>query len=224
MRETTEIRLNEYGDETHESWLLIRANNVSQTPGKRLFDSEVPHQHFIVMTVTRCTRKRDLNRDWMHGTEVLMEVAMSQAQWGAFVSSFGQGSGVPATLECLHGTGTIPEAPPESRFDQSHAEVRESGAKALADLTQSYANVMAAFENGGKRALRDALTSMGHQLRNAPLNMEFAAKSLTEHVESVVTKARADIEGMVLSAMEQGTLAETVVPFQLDQGNGGGES
>jgi hypothetical protein len=91
----TAIRLNEHGEETHESWLLIRANHVTSTPGARLFDSEIAHQHYVVVTVTRCRRRRDLKRDWLFNDETLLEMSMSQAQWGAFVSSFGQGAGAP---------------------------------------------------------------------------------------------------------------------------------
>lgn len=53
----TEIRIDEHGDETHESWILVRANRVSASPGRRLFDSEIRHQHYIRVTVSRCSRK-----------------------------------------------------------------------------------------------------------------------------------------------------------------------
>lgn len=214
MRPITEIRITEHGDEAHESWLMIRANRVSGMA--RLFDSDVPHQHYVMVTIGRCTRKRDLNHDWLHPTETLLEMAMSLSQWGAFVSSFGT-SGVPATLEFLQGP--VSQAPADSRFAQSHEEVRTAGDKALENVQESYQRVMEAFEAGGKRALREALGSMGFALQNAPLNMEFAAKSLTEHVENVVTKARADIEGMVLAAVERGELTESITPFQLEQGD-----
>lgn len=214
-KHTTEIRLDEYGSETHESWVLVRANNVSSSPpGARLFDSEITHQHSIVVEVARCTRKRDLHRDYLHDTEVLMQLAMSQAQWGAFVSSFGNGNGVPATLEYLVGVGDVPGAPDESRLAESHAEVLNAGKDALSDVDAQFQKVMEAFETGGKAALRQELRSLGFALRNAPLNMEFAARSLTEHAENVVTKARRDIEGMALAAYEQGALAPAS-PLQL---------
>jgi hypothetical protein len=48
--------------------------------------------------------------------------------------------------------------------------------------------------------------------------MEFAAKSLTEHAENVVTKARADIEGIVLAAIDRGELSESTVLGLLGDG------
>lgn len=216
-QETTAIRINEHGDETHESWLLVGANRLQTSPGARLFDSEITHQHFVSVTVARCSRRRELNRDWLYSTERLVKFDLSQAQWGAFVSSFGQGNGgVPATLSFFGGP--VPQAPAESRFDQSHDEVRRAGETAITKLRERYADVMTAFEGGGKRPLREALRSMGIALDNTPANMEFAAKSLTEHVENVVTKARADIEGMAQAAARRSELTEGQDARQIEGG------
>lgn len=218
MREVTEVKITEHGDETHESWLLVRANHVSSTPGTRLFDSEIDHQHFIVVNISRCTRKRRLSGDWLHATEVLMEINMSQSQWGAFVSSFGQGGGVPATLDHLIGEGQIPRAPTESRLDESHKEVLAAGDKALGEIRESYEDLLAAFEMGeGKRQMLAAIRDLGIKINHGPANMEFAAKRLTEHTENVVTKARADIEGMVLDA--QRGLGDGSPPLAIEQTN-----
>lgn len=191
------------GGETHPSWLLVRANRVSSSPpGQILFDSDIPHQHFIRVTIVSATRRRGLNRDWLTSEKVLMEFDLSQAQWGAFVSSFGDGTGVPATLSWANPShipaGDVPSFPFESRLNASHKEVREAGTTALAGVQEAHAAVQEAFDNNlGKKVMRERLRALQIQLNNAPANMEFAAESLTEHVENVVTKARADIEGMI---------------------------
>lgn len=215
--EPTEIRIDEHGDETHESWLLIHANRMHGST--RLFGSEITHQQCITVTISRCSRKRDLNRDWLHSTKQLLEMWMSEAQWGAFVSSF-HGTGVPATLTYLTGEGMVPQqAAVDSRLDKSLAEVRNAADKSLEEIKASYGKVMEAFETGGKKVQREALRDLGIRLGNAPSNMTFAARSLQEHVENVVTKARADIEGMVLQAQQQGALTEPVRVFELESGD-----
>lgn len=198
--EPTEIRIDEHGDESHESWLLVRANLVSGWT--RLFDSEIKHQHYVSVIVTRCTRKRDLNRDWLHQTKTLIEFNMSQAQWGAFVSSFGNGGGVPATLDFLVGEGAVPQpVHVNSRLDLSHKEVYASHKEALAKVKVAQQRVQEAFDQKlGVKETRSRLNVLQRHIDQLPGNVEFAAKSLTEHVENVVTKARADIEGMVLNA------------------------
>lgn len=207
MSTVTEIRIDEQGHETHESWIQLVANKVSATPGVRLFDSELTHNRYIQVGVHRCARKRDLNRDWVHTTELICELAMSEAQWGAFVSSFGGGGGVPATLTWLDGP--VPGFPFESRLDESHREVKDAGEKALKEIQAAYDELAAAFDEGaGKKVMRERIHHLGSRLKGGPANMAFAAKSLTEHVETVVTKARADIEAMVLDAEARAQLAD----------------
>lgn len=205
-RPTTPITVADDGTETHESWIALSLSKMSATPGQRLFDSEIAHQHYITVTISECERHRTLNRDWKRPTRRLMEFAMSHAQWGAFVSSFGEGSGVPATL-FFDGSGHVPQAPAESRLGESAREVRDSGDKAIAEIRDGYRDLEAAFERGaGKREMRELLHTLKHRIGNAPANMEFAAKSLTEHVENVVTKARTDIEAMALAAADNAGL------------------
>lgn len=202
--EPTEIKITEHGDETHESWLLIRGNNVTSSPGAKLFDSEIRHQHYIEVTVTRCTRSRDLNRDWLYGQQTLIEFDMSQAQWGAFVSSFGHGTGVPATLSFFNGDRVPGVSTDDSRLNESHKEVNEATAKGLAQIKSAHAAVKEAFDRkAGVKEMRTLLGALQLRIDQLPGNLEFAAKSLTEHTENVTTKARADIEGMVASAAER---------------------
>lgn len=202
--EPTEIRIDEDGNETHESWLLIRANHVNGTA--RLFDSEITHRRFIQVTVTRCTRKRDINRDWLHGeVQPIIEINMSEAQWGAFVSSFGNGGGVPATLSHFNGSQVPRVAEHDSRLSLSHKEVKNAASKAVAELQAAHAAVDEAFERGaGKKEMRDLLRNLRIKTENLPANMEYTAKSMSEHVENVVVKARADVEGMVIHAIQNG--------------------
>lgn len=204
MARITTVTVAEDGGESHESWITLAASKVSAQPGQRLFDSEIAHNHYVTVTVRRCSRKRDLNHDWIHSRQTLMEVAMSHAQWGAFVSSFGEGNGVPATL-FYDQSGPVPQAPAESRLGESVRDVRDSGDKALAEIREGYEALEAAFERGaGKREMRDLIHTLKHRIGNAPANMEFAAESLTTHVENVVTKARADVEAMAIAAAERG--------------------
>jgi hypothetical protein len=226
MRETTEIRVDEHGDETHESWLLIGADRV-QSSGTWLFDSDIRHQHYVVVTITRCTRKRDLHRDWLHSTEQLLEMFMSMAQWGAFVSSFGDGGGVPATLGWLTGVGMVPGAPVESRLMESHAEVRGAANKAFDGVQKAFERLEALYDaKAGRRELTEAMRTLHYAIQNAPANVEFAAKSLTEHTENVVAKARADIEAWAHAAVEgRGELGQDTSPLQIgggqDESDGG---
>lgn len=214
------IVLTERGDESHPSWIVIRANRISSSPpGVRLFDSEINHQHFVRVTVQRCTRNRDLHKDWIFGTQLLMEIDMSMAQWGGFVSSFGDGSGVPVTLSYFNGE-RVPEAPYESRIAESIKETKDSAARMVEQIREAQAAVDEAFaRNAGRKEMRELLADVTRLIEQTPGNVEFASKSLTKHVENTVAKARGDVEAMVAHAAAHGLETGEVNMLSLIEGD-----
>lgn len=204
MRETVEPTINDEGAEQHPAWGLIGASRVQSGGGKHdgavLFDSEIPHRHYVVVKLHAAQRKRDLNRDWI-GTQnrlPIVEVAMSESQWAQFVSSMNQGDGVPCTIttrDTQEGFA-VPGMPYSPRLQQSMDEVASAADKSLEKIREAFALVK---ERPNKTNIRNLEIVLG----NAPANMKFAAKSLTEHTENVVTKARADLEAMVIAKAKQ---------------------
>ena len=88
------------------------------------------------------------------------------------------------------------------RLKQTAKEVKVKTVEVLAEIEAARAAVDAALnpETGKPKIseIRKASEALNTAVGNAPANMQFAADSLTEHAESVVTKAKADIEGMAV--------------------------
>jgi hypothetical protein len=185
------------GMETHPAWGMIGASRVSATPGSTLFDSDLLHQHYVVVRVQRAERRRNLMRDWLFGgrRERIVEIAMSEAQWASFVSTMNVGEGVPCTLLRV-GTEEMPELAPEPRLAESMEEVEASAERVMKVIQEAFAAYREKSTKANLRRLESAI-------QNAPANMTYAASSLTEHAENVVQRARADIEAMVTSKAEQ---------------------
>lgn len=195
MRDVVEPVLGDDGDERHPAFGLIGASRVSGNAV--LFDSDVKHQHYVVVTVRTAVRQRSLNHDRIHpdhgrADSRLVEVAMSEAQWASFVSSMNTGNGVPCTLQAREGVPALPGMPYAPRLQESLDDVRESGERAIEQIR-------AAFEKVKDKPNKGNLRHLEAMIDNAPSNMEFAAKSLSEHAENVVQKARVDIEAMVVA-------------------------
>lgn len=186
--------------EAHSAFGVARFSRWSVSPGSNLFDSDILHRQTIGLTIARASRERHLNSDWIYGEEELIQVEMSSAQFGALVSSFGDGTGVPVTIRYV-GRERMDDIEPSPRMAASMAEVRGAASKATEDVRRSFAAVEAALGGpGGKpsiKQLREAVRTLRHGIGNLPSNMEFASKSMAEHAENVVTKAKADIEAMV---------------------------
>ncbi|WP_020142331.1 hypothetical protein [Terracoccus sp. 273MFTsu3.1] len=187
------------GWEHHPAFGSITAHRISTTPGAVLFDSEIRHTYFVRVTISPMQRKRDLNRDWLHtGNRPLMEVDMSEAQWASFVSSMNT-SGVPCTIRTKENDHNIPNLPFDARLALSAKETQDAAQHAFEGIKEAMDALEALPSNAGVKARREAMRRLHFAIENAPKNVEFAAKSLTEHTENVVQKARADIEAMVVS-------------------------
>lgn len=192
--------VDEYGAETHPSWVLIGASRVNATPGAVLFDSDIRHHHYVVVRIRRATRKRDLNHDWIHadGRFSIVEIAMSEAQWASFVSTMNSGDGVPATLEwdATLDDPRVPSPPYQPRLQVSMDEVHAAAVEAQKD-------VLEAFQAYSEKKNADNLRTLQARIDNMAPNIDFAAKSLAKHAENVVTRARADIEAFVVQKAQQ---------------------
>lgn len=190
--------VDEYGAEHHPSWLMIRAGRPHATPGQPMFDSDIRHSEYVTITIEGARRTREIKRDRIMGdSTTLMEIRMSMAQWGAFVSSFGS-SGVPATLSYTKDGGYTPRFPDESRLAETLKDVASATAEGIEEVREAFDKVMSALEaSSGKKEMRSLMNTLSHRIGNLPANMKYAAATLTEHTENVVTKARFDIEAMV---------------------------
>lgn len=195
--------------ESHPAWGLVSAHRVSSTPGAILFDSDIRHGHYMVVTLKRATRDRDLQRDWIHDTgPVLIEIAMSEAQWGAFISSTNT-SGVPCTIKSTETNPNVDGLLYEPRLQVSMAEVRAQAQKIQARLDEAVKAVEEKPTKANIRSLRLAMEGVSS-------NMDFAAKSLSEHAENVVQKARNDIESMVVQKAVQLGMDPQGLAFMLE--------
>lgn len=195
MREIQEPIKNERGDEQHPAWGMIGASRVQST-GSVLFDSDIKHHHTVTVRIGTASRDRHLHRDWLHNTQEFVEVEMSEAQWASFVSSMGVGGGVPCTIRRREAEYDVPGVPYEPRLQESMDEVRGKAEEAFANVVEAFAAYEEKKNAANLRTLRAAIA-------NGPANISFAAKSLNEHAENVVQRARADVEAMVLAKAEQ---------------------
>lgn len=194
MTDIVEPTVDERGQEHHPAWGLLGASRVNST-GSILFDSDVPHRHYVIVTLSTAKRTRDLHRDWIYADEQIVEIAMSEAQWASFVSTMNVGDGVPVTIE-ERGRERMPKMPYQPRLAESIAEVRTASHRAMEEIDAAMEMYLAHKTAGNLRDLQAAI-------KNAPRNMRFAAKSLSEHAENVGARLRADVEAFAVIKARQ---------------------
>lgn len=216
MRETEQIHTEQTTRGTKDTHPAFGVAVVTRGHGNgtALFQSDVLHNDTITLSINRATRGRDLNHDWVHPEDTLVEVQMSLAQWGALVSSIGIGSGVPVTIRSTESNRRVPDLPFAPRIAASLGEVKGSVQKLLAQTKDTLADLTSAIEEKrGVKAVREALRKHHFTIHNAEANAAYAVTSMAEAAEGVVSQAKADIEAHILSAaMATGLEAPIVAP------------
>lgn len=188
------------GDQSHPAFAVATVHTSSGTP-RALFQSDLMHNNTIVLSIQTATRRRDLQRDWVHPRRELIEIEMSETQWGALVSSMGKGSGVPVTLRRTENEAFVPALPYQPRTAENRREVRETVERLLADATAAMAALDAAEDSkAGVKERRELRNKLRSTLDNAGGNARFAIDSLAEAAESLVNQAKADIETHIMRA------------------------
>ncbi len=196
MRKIQKPTVDEHGYDEHPAWAMIGASRVSGTPGAVLFDSDVRHQHYVMVRLSRGSRKRELHHDYLLARQEIIEIAMSEAQWASFVSTMNTGNGVPCTIIHEGNDWDVPGMPYEPRLQESMDEVRAAADHAAEEVSEAFA----AYEE--KKTVAN-LRTLKYAIANMPANIEYAGTTLNEHAENVVQKARADIEAMVVAKAQQ---------------------
>ena len=180
--------------------------NVSRVSGRaNLFDSDVEHQHFISVSISRASRERHLSMNWIHGGDELVEVWMSEIQWANFVSSFNQGGGTPVTLRHLQRE-TIAEPPrPKAEATKFKKEVTETVSDGLRLLKEAIAKLaegqVPKAKAPGKTELGEVLRSLQTVYNEFTHNLSFIETQFGEHMEQKVAEAKCEFEGFMTSRL-----------------------
>jgi hypothetical protein len=198
-----------HGDRyTHPAFGQISVSRVSGGHTS-LYDSDFGHRGYVVVRIARSELCRSLSRDWHFSsgllTNQIAEIAMSEAQWATFVSSFNSGSGVPCTLQVVHGEQQ-PGLPPRDEKDQYAPEVQARIDRASAAL-EALKNDLAAGTTGMPKGKAAAMMEhVDTALREFRSNVPFVVKSFGEHVETRMEKAKVEIHGWMNATVQRAGL------------------
>jgi len=184
--------------ETHPAYAMIGASRVSASPpGKALYGSDFLHQHYVVITVVRSDMGRGISNDWYHGTDHLLEIAVSEAQWATFVSAMNVGHGVPGTLQWLPGEDIPGILRDESRRQLHRDETEKHMKDAIASLT----------------TLRDAaptkkLRELAEQaIRDVTDGVPWVTEQFEEAAERTIEKAKIEINAYATKVFMEAGIA-----------------
>jgi len=181
----------------HESYALIGFSRQSSNINHSLFGSSIKHSNTISLKIKRAEKRRDLNRDWYHANEQLIEVEMSQTQFAEAITSMNIGDGQPCTLRYI-GINKMEDPPDESKrlefekeFDKKAKLVGENAQTLAADLRMHLIN------KGTRKELKEISVRLNNIVMQLQQNMPFIQSSFNEAMDKTVTEAKGEVEAFV---------------------------
>jgi hypothetical protein len=176
----------------HPAFGSIRVNRVQ---GQRyLHGSDFQHQNYVVLSIAPAVVERSLGRDCHFARRDFLRIAMTEAQWATFVSSFGMGGGVPCTIEYREGQ-SVPGFPAPERAAKFKKEVADDLNGLIDELTKLVQEVEA-NTSGLTKPKKEAILARATQaLRYANDHVPFLNEQFAEHMEGEAEKAKAEVEG-----------------------------
>lgn len=166
--------------------------NVSRVSGHAyLYGSDFTHHSSVRITISESELSRHLNNDWPFPKREIIEVEMSEAQWAAFVSSFGLGSGPQCTIRHRDGK-EVPGIPLRDEGAEFGREMSDQSKDALAALKRAADAVVNAKMS--KKDAQAILAGIQKAAQEIGVNADFVKECFDRHMENRVQKARTEID------------------------------
>lgn len=189
---------------THPAFAQISATHVQG--GAHLYGSDFSHQNYVCVRIARSELNRHLSTDWPHERQELIEVALSESQWAAFVSTMNRGSGVQCTLQHINHK-QIPQIPaPRSTIKDFRAEGGEAAKQAIREISE----VMAEIEQSklSQKQKEELLRKLANIKDNSRNSLRFVLEQFGEHMEATVNKAKTEISAYANQLIVRSGLAK----------------
>lgn len=191
----------------HPSYGVVQLSRVSGL--KTLFGSNLRHQHFVALRIGGASRYvGDSGEERIHGSSMrgeLVEVCMSEAQFGQLLSSMNMGTGVPCTLTYVNKQ-QIADCPVDHVKERFQETIKEDARKLSAQLSKIKSEIAARFAD--PRALtkvekQDLLKKLDLALMEMTENIPFVQEMMQEKLEEQVIAAKTEIDSHLQMRAQQ---------------------
>lgn len=192
---------------SHPAFGAICVNRVSGSFGHdtKLHASDFKHQKYISLEIHEAVINRQDSWDHHMPTKKVFEIAMTEAQWATFVSSFGQGSGVPCTLTWLKGQGRFPTIDMEPQVEHLRTKALERVDQLLNPILELEKLLATAkMPVGVRKSLQAQTCKLKQELQH---NLPYFLKNFEEHMETTVEKAKSEVHAYISNRINEAGLA-----------------
>ena len=200
LDENYTVKENSMGGEDihHPAFGVMRFSRIHGARKNTLFGSSIYHGDTINVTISRACLHRNLNNDWYHEKNQIIEAEMSQAQFAELITSMNQCPGVPVTLRYTERDGYLPTVTFIDKKDEFRKELKET----IADYSEkNQQNFEKAKEILNKKSISKAdrnelLSIISNLTNNSQFNSHanFVYEQFIEQMDKTVLQAKGEIE------------------------------
>lgn len=193
-------------DYDHDAFGAISVYKTNSGKGVPLFGSALKHDQFVSIELSRAILIRDYNEDRHFSTDTITRFAMSEAQWARFVSSVGNGDGVPVTLERAPPRGTScvrsPGIDMENERVRYTQDVKREFQKVLSDIAgiKKQLEDLTVGTTASKTGLRQVISNFDTAMKNIPGNVAYLQERFIRTMENIVQDSKIEVETFVKNA------------------------
>lgn len=199
----------------HPSYGVISISRVNSTDSHSLFGTSILQRHMISLVISRATLERNLSNDYIHGTEEIVEVAMSPQQFADMLTSMNN-EGTPVTLLRVNGE-PCGDTPYVGKIDQFHSEFEQKMSSIVHRMSEMVATSKTLL--GGAKAptkgerdhLIKLIGSIELELKN---NLPYLAEQFSEQMGKTLGEAKAALSAYAQETAQRLHLPAGAMPAQ----------
>lgn len=186
--------------ETEHSHPAYGMLGVTRVTGRNfLYGADYEVSDYLIVRIATSTARRDLSRFWHSPKEQIVEVAISPAQWAAFVSSMNVGDGVCCTIT-RRGYSMVPGILPTEDEAELHGKEMsanlKNGVAALNELEASLDELKIP-----QKAKADLAFKIERARRSIGGTHDFIRNSFGEFVEKKTERMKANLHAYAESML-----------------------
>lgn len=189
-----------------KSYGMISVGRVTGGGKNGLFGSSINHTSTISMKIGHGSLTRDLNSDWFHMEDRLIEIEMSTLQFSELITSLNVGAGIPCTIKFTKEDGCINYKPLDDIVSTFKKEVNKklsTVSRAMDGIDSKVAELLKknTINKNERLELLDMLTTITGTLRGR--NIGFTADMFDEQIVKTMSEAKCEFEGFVLHRLTE---------------------
>lgn len=198
--------------ETHPSFGMIGLSRWTSSGGRHFFGAAIEPHAGVSISIHRGEKHRSLSNHWYHGTQEIIQVDMTEAQFAQMITSFNIGSGVPCTIshvsrKAMEGIpeGMVPECPEVSERKLVEREFKAQMLEMAREIEALVAKAKAFQDKPSiNKADRKEFADIAEHIKSAVASgVPFIQKQFNEALDESVTHAKADVDAFMSNLLRQ---------------------